>query len=263
MKAAAGMAAATVEAAASDCTAAVESTSASNYTAAAICTPGVPARVPASITSAVAEARASVDSMTPISATAPISRMTPSPVVPRSGTDEHPAYKPPGAIEAVRRASIRIIGVIAVCANRRTIGIALVGIFVIVPVSRALIVVLIGTALVVVLIVLIATALIVVLVRLPLVVSRGNPSIHLRLRVRKRQRQHSHQRKIFQITHRNPPWLQIRSPSSISDPETFLRPVAFVGAFSASPWVPCLYLFERGTRRKVAGIGVVDFSHPG
>jgi hypothetical protein len=237
---------------ASDYTAAVKSTSTSDYTATVVSTPGVTAGVAANIASSIAPTWASVESA------APVSDMTPSPVIPGSGTNKYSAYKPPRAIEAIRRASIRIIGVIAVWAPWRTIDIALVGIFVIVLIGTALVIVLIGMALV---IVLVGTALIIVLISLPLIRSSGSSSIHLRLRVRKRQRQNGQQRQIFQITHMNPLvsrsgqlLFRTRKPSKSRWPSW----VPF-----SLPWVPCLYLFERGTRRKVAGIWVADFSHPG
>jgi hypothetical protein len=182
---------------ASDYTATVKSSSASDYTATVVSTPGVTAGVAANIASSITPTRASVDSA------AQVSGMTPPPVIPGSGTNKYSACKPPRPIEAIRRASIRIIGVVAVWAHRRTIDIALVGIFVIVLIGTALVIVLIGIGIARV-IVLVGTALIIVLIGLPLIRSSGNSSIHLRLRVRKRQRQHGQQRKIFQITHMNP-----------------------------------------------------------
>jgi hypothetical protein len=40
-------------------------------------------------------------------------------VIPRAGTDERAAYKPARPIVTVRRASVRIIAVVSICANRR------------------------------------------------------------------------------------------------------------------------------------------------
>ena len=198
MKAASAMeAAATVEStSATNRAAAVIGASASDYATTVVTAPDVTPGVATSIASSIAPTRASVESA------APVSRMTPSPVIPGTSADKYSACKPPRPVEAIRRASIRIIRVVAVRAYRRTAGVALVGILVIVLTGRPSVIVLTGTVLVIVPIgVLVAATLIIVsigvLIALPLIWPHCNSSIHLRLRVRKRQCQHGQQRRYF------------------------------------------------------------------
>lgn len=180
-----------------------------NYTA-----PGVSSSIAMSVTAnvaaSIAPAWATPTSAPPIPRPTVVSAMSPAPVVPGSGADKDSACKPLWAIEAVRRASIRVIGIVAVRAYRRTAhiswpGVRLIGIA---PVGIPLIGwALIGWTLVRV------TSIGLTLV-VTLIVSSRSSRIDLRLRVRKRQHQHCQQRQVFHVAHISP--LGSRAPTSIS-----------------------------------------------
>jgi hypothetical protein len=164
-------------------TATVESTATS--VAAGVPTSGIITGVSASIasarvTSGVATSTYEAAAIVAVSVVARptiVSAVTPSPVVPGTGTDKHSARKPLRTIEAVRRTGIGIVRVIPVRTHRRPVHIA-----------RARV----------------GIALVITLVGVGLVVSDRNSCLNLRLRVRNRQHQHSQQRNISQITHMNP-----------------------------------------------------------
>jgi len=132
-----------------------------------------------------------ISSVAPVSAASPISTVTPAPAIPRAGADEHSAYKPPRAIEAVGCAGIGIIRVVTIRTHRRRGRIALVIVsIVIVPIGITLIGLSLrrpligGRALIRLLLPLIGVA---------RIVSGANCGIHLLgLRVRQRQSQRSH-----------------------------------------------------------------------
>ena len=96
--------------------------------------------------------------------------------------------------------------------------------------------------------------------RRPSQIARPNPDAYsdsnLRLRIRHRNHHHRQHRQIFHVTHIHP--------------QTQVRLVFQVIPVHLSPLVACfsvvlpstsLYVFERSRGRKVAEIGVVDFSH--
>ena len=110
----------------------MEASTTVNYTA-----PGVSSSIAVSVTAnvaaSIAPAWATPTSAPPIPRPTVVSAVSPAPVVPGSGADKDSACKPLWAIEAVRRASIRVIGIVPVRAYRRTAhiswpGVRLIGI---------------------------------------------------------------------------------------------------------------------------------------
>ena len=197
----------TVEAAsAADCAAA--NCAAPNCTAAGVSASGIPAGVATGVSASVTAAgvatgiaatiapniAASVTAAVAVPVvprTTIVSTMTPAPVIPGPDPDKCSADKPLRTVEAIRRAGIRIIGVVAVRTYRRAASIARA------RVGVALIITLVGIALVCILV---GVALVCILVGIALVVSGANSRFNLRLRVSKRHRQDCQQRNKSQIT---------------------------------------------------------------
>jgi hypothetical protein len=199
----------TVEAAsAADCAAAncaAPNCTAPNCTAAGVSASGIPAGVATGVSASVTAAGVATGIAATIAAsvtadvavpvvprTTIVSTMTPAPVIPGPDPDKCSADKPLRTVEAIRRAGIRIIGVVAVRTYRRAASIARA------RVGVALIITLVGIALVCILV---GIALVCILVGIALVVSGANSRFNLRLRVSKRHRQDCQQRNISQITH--------------------------------------------------------------
>lgn len=218
---------------------------------------------PAGIAPSVSASVAARVAWATISTASPISTMTPA--IPGADTDERSANEPLRTVEAVRRTGIRVIGIVPVRTYRRTthiswagvsligiaaVGIALIGWPLVRIASISLTLPLIG-------VVSIGLTLVVV----ALIVSSGNSRFNLRLRVSKRHRQHCQQRKMFHVSHMNPCSRPAKTPIGSANLLKDWRP--FWGSFLPSTPSHCLYLFERGIRRKVAGTGVAHFSHPG
>jgi len=174
---------------------------------AAICSMDIAASIPTNVAAPITPAWA-----TPITRTSPISGMTPTPVIPGSGTNKDAANEPPRAVETIRRTGIRIIGIVPIGAYRRSASITRSGIALIriTPVWIALIRwaliawALIGRSLILTLVLL---ALILTLILLALVrVTRVVPSsrIGLRVRVSHRQCQRREQCKMLYVSHLTP-----------------------------------------------------------
>jgi hypothetical protein len=94
-----------------DCSTAV------TYAAAIAIAPSIAVSTSVAITPAVETAM-------PVAA-ATVESMTPVAVIPRAGADEEPADKPAGTVEAIGRAGVRVVAVIAIRADRGwTVGIS-------------------------------------------------------------------------------------------------------------------------------------------
>lgn len=172
----------------------------------AVCSMSIAPRIPANIAVPVAPAWVTPSCISPVAWVTPISRMAPSIVIPRSNTNEDSANEPSRAIETVRGAGIRVIGIVPIGTCRRSASVsrASIALISVAPVGIALI----GGALVrlaLILLVLILWALILLaLVRVIWVVSNPGSPFNLRLRVSHRQHQSREQCKMFHVSHRSP-----------------------------------------------------------
>jgi hypothetical protein len=200
----------------------------------AVCSMGIASRISTNVAVSVTPAWVTPCRMSPVARVTPISAMTPAPVIPRSHTNEDSANEPPRAVETVRGAGIRVIGIVPIGTRGRTASISRAGKGLIVftvwialiawaliswtLVSRSLILTLILLALILTLILLalILTLILLALVRVTWVVSSSR--ISLRVRVSHRQRQRREQCKMLYVSHLTPLCQTRRSSNRIRKP---------------------------------------------
>ena len=114
---------------AADCASAM--ISAASYVAACVSGVTIITNVSSSIAVVIAApivSAAVITGMAVVATVSPITAMAPSPVIPGSGADKDAAFKPLWTIEPIWRASIRIVRIVAVLTDRRTIRISIVSV---------------------------------------------------------------------------------------------------------------------------------------